>query len=107
MMRKEIGKQDMDGTQLKERSRDDSHDVVFKLRKNPGTASTIWGTLDWIGSASEDCSALALRATRMVESAQDEGKVYEEKSLLGFSNTTERLVGAGAGPLWSVFRRKW
>ena len=93
MMRKEIGKQHMNGIiNLKKEAGMTSHDAVFKLRKILGTKKIgHGGTLD-----PDVVGVLPIavgKATRMVEFMQDEGKVYEGEITLGYSTTTEDASG--------------
>ena len=93
MMRKEIGKQHMNGIiNLKKEAGMTSHDAVFKLRKILGTKKIgHGGTLD-----PDVVGVLPIavgKATRMVEFMQDEGKVYEGEISLGYSTTTEDASG--------------
>ena len=93
MMRKETGKQHMNGIiNLKKEAGMTSHDAVFKLRKILGTKKIgHGGTLD-----PDVVGVLPIavgKATRMVEFMQDEGKVYEGEITLGYSTTTEDASG--------------
>ena len=93
MMRKETGKQHMNGIiNLKKEAAMTSHDAVFKLRKILGTKKIgHGGTLD-----PDVVGVLPIavgKATRMVEFMQDEGKVYEGEITLGYSTTTEDASG--------------
>ena len=93
MMRKETGKQHMNGIiNLKKEAGMTSHDVVFKLRKILGTKKIgHGGTLD-----PDVVGVLPIavgKATRMVEFMQDEGKIYEGEITLGYSTTTEDASG--------------
>ena len=81
-----------------------SHDAVFKLRKILGTKKIgHGGTLD-----PDVVGVLPIavgKATRMVEFMQDEGKVYEVKSLLVIQRRLRMPVGK-----WSKrhpFCRPW
>ena len=70
-----------------------SHDVVFKLRKILGTKKIgHGGTLD-----PDVVGVLPIavgKAFQMVEFMQDEGKIYEGETTLGFSTTTGDASGA-------------
>lgn len=69
-----------------------SHDAVFKLRKILGTKKIgHGGTLD-----PDVVGVLPIavgKATRMVEFMQDEGKIYEGKSLWAIPRRLRMLVG--------------
>ena len=70
-----------------------SHDVVFKPRKILGTKKIGHGGMldpDVVGVL-----PIAVgKAIQMVEFMQDEGKIYEGETTLGFSTTTGDASGA-------------